>query len=483
MSQRRNQIIFFAIAVAESVIVFAILGVIGQILGFGYSPLPWSTLLLLYIAGMFVSWLTGGLRGDIWRLAFLYGGSGLFSLYLAVATTRVGQSASFDIYWIYRLFNRDLGAETVVALVIAVIVSALIWRRTGGIIRDDRDSPDHLKRVFKLGLAVLAIALIVDEFVDTPVGIARLLIPYFVATLAGMSIARLPDDSPVAGRWARVILVSLGGFIGLGLVAGYAGGRYGSTGLGALFAIWGWLVDGLIWLLRWPLTVIGWIIALIIEWLQSFFSGEVQEQEQQQAQGERPQFTEREGAEGVDSAWVEAVLDALQWPLTFLLLLVLLVVLALAYRRIVRRIARDDDVERESIRDEVEDVSYLDLLKGLLPDWMLRRGSGRSLWRYPEDPGIKEVFLLYFESMELALERGMVFNANQTPTERAHEMGSVLRGAPIDDITARFNAACYGNIISTDNEIESLRSRLISAVEALDRETKTQQAESLTVSQ
>ena len=72
----------------------------------------------------------------------------------------------------------------------------------------------------------------------------------------------------------------------------------------------------------------------------------------------------------------------------------------------------------KSLRDEVEEVSYLDLLKGLLPDWLTRRGLSRHLWQYPDDPGIKEVFLLYFETLEMALERGMEFNSRETPSER-----------------------------------------------------------------
>ena len=118
--------------------------------------------------------------------------------------------------------------------------------------------------------------------------------------------------------------------------------------------------------LRYPLLAIGWVIAKIIEFLQSFFGSEPPEQEQEQGQGQRPEFPEREATEAADSAWVEAVLDILQWPLTFLLLFVVLIVVALAYRRIIRRLNRDDGIERETIRDEVEEVTYLDLLKGFV---------------------------------------------------------------------------------------------------------------------
>ena len=475
MSDWRNQVIFAAIAVAESVIIYAILAVIGAGLSLDYAPLHWATLVVLYVTGMVSAWVVGGLRGGAASVALIYGTAGLAAIYLVVATTRFDSSFEFDIAWIYHLFNRDLTGEQVAALVMSLITTVLVWRRTSGIVRDDRDAPDHLKRIFKRGLVIMAVGLIVEAIWTLELGLAELLIPYFIATLGGMAMARLPNDSPVAGRWTRIILVALGAFLGTGLIAGLLGGRYGYLGLNALWVAWGWTVDAILWVLYWPLMAIGWIIAKIIELLQSLFGTEEVEQEQQEGQSEGQQFPEREATEGASNDWVEAVLEALQWPLTFLLLFVVLIVAALAYRRIVRRLTRDDGVERETIKDEVEEVTYLDLLKGLLPDWMTRRGTPRHLWQYPEEPGIKEVFILYFETLEMALERGMEFNSHHTPTERQPIMAGFLHGAPISDITSRFNAACYGNVPTEPSQVENLKSRLISAVETLDARHKEEE--------
>ncbi len=479
MSDWRGQVVFTAIAVAESIVIFSILAIIGAGLGLEYTPLHWATLVVLYLLGMVSAWVVGGLRGGVGTIALIYGTAGLVAIYLAVATMRFDSGFEFDLAWVYHLFNRDLTGEAVAALVMSLITTVIVWRRASGIVRDDRDAPDHLKRIFKRGLVIMAIGLIVDEFVSTELRLAELLIPYFLATLGGMAVARLPEDSPVAGRWTRIILVALGAFLGTGLIAGLLGGRYGYLGLNALWVAWGWVVDAILWLLYWPLTVVGWVIAKIIEILQSLFGGEPAEQEQEQGQGDRPEFPEREAQEGAGNEWVEAVLEALQWPLTFLLLFVVLIVAALAYRRIVRRLSRDDGVERETIKDEVEEVTYLDLLKGLLPDWMTRRGTPRHLWKYPDEPGIKEVFMLYFETIEMALERGMEFNSQHTPSERQPMMSGVLDGAPIRDITSRFNAACYGNVPTEASQVESLRSRLASSVEALDARRKAEEAESV----
>ena len=298
MSEWRNQVVFTAIAVAESVIVFTILAVIGAGLSLEYTPLHWSTVLLVYLVGMVASWVVGGLRGGVATVALIYGAAGLATIYAAMATTRLEDGFNFDLAWVYHLFNRDLTGEGVAALLMGLIATVLIWRRSSTIVRDDRDAPDHLKRIFKRGLVLLAIGLIIDEIASTELGLAQLLIPYFIATLGGMAVARLPEDSRVAGRWTRIILVALGGFLGTGLIAGYFGGRYGYAGLNALWVVWGWTVDAILWLLYWPLTAVGWIIGWIIELLQSLFAGEPVEQEEQQGQGERPEFGEREAGRG-----------------------------------------------------------------------------------------------------------------------------------------------------------------------------------------
>ena len=80
--------------------------------------------------------------------------------------------------------------------------------------------------------------------------------------------------------------------------------------------------------------------------------------------------------------------------------------------------------------------------------------------------------MLYFETLEMALARGLEFNSRLTPTERQADLAAVLDGAPIRDITSRFNAACYGNVPTEESQVESLRSRLASAVEALDARRK-----------
>ena len=465
MSDVRKQVVYVAIAVAESVSVYAVLGMLGIVLGLGGSPMPWHFIAIVYVAGLASAWLTGGLKGSPATLALIFGGIGFVVIYFAVSSATVSPSGRFEFNWLFNLVGRELVADEAVSLIIATITSVVLWRRTSTLVRDSNDAPDYLKRAFKWGLVILAIALVADEIATNPVGIATLLIPFFVATLTGMAVARLSDDSQFSGAWARVILGALVAFVGIGLAAGLAGSRYGASGLSALYTLYGWLVDGLIWVLRWPLMLVGYVIAWLIELIRSWFGQPVPEAQEQQAEGGRPDFPDPETITRAESQWVEAVLDALQWPLTILIPILVLLLLALAYRRVTRNRGRDDALERESIRDEVEEVSYWDLLKGLLPAWLTRRGAGRYLWKYPDTPGIAGVFMLYFETLQHAMERGLEFDARQTPNERAPHLELALPNAPVSAITARFNAACYGDVPTSDERVEQLREELLQALE------------------
>ena len=470
MTDIRTQVVFIAISVAESVAVYAILGALGLMLGLGGSPMPWHFVLMVYAAGLLSAWLTGGLKGSAATLALIYAGIGIAVTYLAVSSATVSPSSRYELNWLILLFGRDLVVDEAVSIIIAAVTTVAIWRRASTLVRDSNDSADHLKRAFKRGLVVLALALVADEFASEPIGIAALLIPFFVATLTGMAVARLAEDSPLTGAWARVILASLAAFVGIGLAAGLAGSRYGASGLSALYVLYGWLVDGLIWILRWPLMVIGWIIAFIIDLLRGLIGDPIPPEEEAQqvaAPGERPMPEQTAGA---DTQWVEAVLDALQWPLTILVPILVLIIMALAYRRIVRNRQTKAELERESIRGEVEDVGYWGLLKGLLPAWMTGRGRGRYRWRYPDKPGIASVFMLYFEALQHAIERGLVFDSRQTPAERVPLMEAALPDAPVSAITSRFNAACYGDVPTPDSQVEQLRAQLLAALESQPRD-------------
>jgi hypothetical protein len=200
----------------------------------------------------------------------------------------------------------------------------------------------------------------------------------------------------------------------------------------------------LIWVLKYPLQAVFAILGAIWRWIRSMIDHSNLEQQTQDADSLVPQFAERaEGAVGAD--WVGTVMQIVQYPLAVLVAAGVLVVLILTFRRLRRDHTDDEASERDSVRGDAsvgEDL--LRLFGRLVPEWMRRAPSGRDR-RYPAgEPGISEVFILYFKYLSEAIRRGLNMDEGETPNERKTAMEAVLPGAPIDVLTDRFNAACYG---------------------------------------
>ena len=77
------------------------------------------------------------------------------------------------------------------------------------------------------------------------------------------------------------------------------------------------------------------------------------------------------------------------------------------------------------------------------------------------------MFKLYFESITLAVKWGMNFQPQMTPAERLPLLEATLPGAPMREVTDRFNAACYGHVRTDAHRVAELRSQLKAAETAL----------------
>ena len=149
-----------------------------------------------------------------------------------------------------------------------------------------------------------------------------------------------------------------------------------------------------------------------------------------------------------------------------MLVVILFFILVFAYRRFSSRFGDDEESDRESIRGDADArADMMKLLSSLVPGW-LKGGERRSLWKWPEgEKGVAEAFLLYFDTLTHAIKRGMVFNPNITPNERMPALAVFLPGAPIDVVTSRFNAACYGGQPIDPAELDHLRQAVESAAQ------------------
>ncbi len=448
---------FSALVIVESVWWFAVLAAIGGMTDLGGSPIPWLSMLFLFAVGTFSSWLFGGMRGDKGTIALYQGGVALGAVYLVMSTATVSDSWSFNIAWPVDTFGGTYGAEGVVDVLLGVIASSWVWYRSQGFISGGGIS-GRLSRAFKLGTAFIAIALLVEiGAIREDVGIAPLLLPFFGAALVGMAASRLPqsDDSSTAS-WPIVIGVSVGGLLALGAVGGLLTGRYGNVGVRGLFNAWAAFVDAMLWVLRYPIEWIMTALWNLILWLKERFAAEEEETVLDTASGLSEELANPATERAEEAA--EFAIEALRWPLSIILIVVLFFVLVFAFRRFSTRLNDDDDGDRESIRgDSDATADMMKLLTGLIPSWM--RGKERSIWKWPEgERGVAEAFLLYFDTLTHAIKRGMIFDPNVTPNERVSALAVFLPGAPIETVTSRFNAACYGSEPSDLEEIEKLRS-------------------------
>ena len=462
MSKNRDKIIFGTLAVADSIWIYALLAVIGLVIGLEGSPLPWLSLFAFYAAGMFTGWVVMGLRGGTGTLAIMEGVVGFAAVYLLVAGGNFHTERGFDLWWAVKLAGADLEARAAVGAVVSLITGVIVWRRALGIVADDF-AGERLKGTFKLGIALTASAVIAEQIVSRDTGIQVLLVPFFASCLAGMAVARLPDRG-VGGKdvsWARIIGAAVLVVIGLGLALGLLGGIYGVGGVRLLFRGWGLLVDGLLWVLRIPLELFVNALAAIFNWLKSVFGTE-EEPQRQELGGGPPEGIPEAAQSAGDSQLFETIFNIIQYPLLVILIIGIFLVLALAYRRLTSRRRKLVDEDRESIQDDPDAAGdLLRLLSGMLPSWFTKRREETKSWRYPKNEvGIAEAFVLYFDYLAAAMARGMAFIPNLTPSERVSSMEAALPGARVGLVTEIFNAACYGHVAAGRSTIESLRSEL-----------------------
>ena len=453
-----------ALIVAESIIWFVGLAVVGSILGLGGSPIPWVILLILFGSGAASAWIFGGARGDATTIALVQGGVALVAVYLTMASTTVGDTWTFKIAWPIDMFGGSYDSEGVADLIIGLLASTAVWYRAQKLIASV-DVPNQLKRDFKIGTTVMAIALITELSVGFGIGITPLLIPFFGVSLIGMAASRLPpSDDAGNASWPTVIGISVFTILAVGALGGLLTGRYGNTGVRGLVALWGGFVDALLWVLRWPIEIAMRVLLAIIDWLKERFGEEETPPEEIGAAAPEPPAFDTV-AEQAETA-TEFALGALRWPLSILLILIVFFILVFAYRRFSSRSGSDEDSDRESIRGDADaKADMMKLLSSLVPGW-LRGGKSRSMWRWPEgEKGVAEVFLLYFDTLAHAIKRGMVFDPNITPNERIQALAVFLPDAPVDAVTGRFNAACYGGQPTDAGEVDRLRQAVETAAQ------------------
>ncbi|NQU96306.1 MAG: DUF4129 domain-containing protein [Chloroflexi bacterium] len=461
MFENRRGIVYVALLIAESSWLYAAAGVPCLALGFDGPPFPWATVAALLAVGMATTWVLGGVRGDPVRLAIAQGLTGLLAVYLALATQRLDGVGGFDLLWVERVFRGELDGPGILGLTLALLLAIFLWLRAGKLMYG-RSLPDRIQRTFRIGMAAVSAALITELASGTDIGARLVLFPFFGASLTGMAASRLADPArrERTRAWVRIVGGSVGAILLAGLALGVLSGAYGGGALRLLSRGWSAFADGLMWVLRYPFQAVFAVIEAIGRWLMGLFDGPPQERELTDFGGLMPELGEQaEKAVGTD--WFDTVMNVIRYPLAVILVVIVFLVLVRAYRRLRRPREPKEASNRESIKGDADVGSDLLRLFGhLLPEWM-RRGQGAAAWRYPRgEPGVTQVFVLYFQYLAEAIQRGMSLDTRQTPNERQAALQQTLPGAPVGALTGRFNAACYGREPSTPAVIADLERAL-----------------------
>ncbi len=126
-------------------------------------------------------------------------------------------------------------------------------------------------------------------------------------------------------------------------------------------------------------------------------------------------------------------------------------------------------VERESLEAE-QALSLSELFQRVLPAWIRQPPGERPAGVPALGDGIGEAYMLYLRLLEVARGRGVKLVPSQTPFERASQLREVLPAAPVQEITQRFVAACYGREPSSATAIARLGGALENAAKEADSE-------------
>jgi hypothetical protein len=462
--RHRNAILLGSLAFAESIWLYAALALVGAVVGLGGASLPWLAVLALLLVGMLTGWMLGGVGGDFAGPAVGQAVIGLAAVYFAAGAVTLRGAEGYDLWWLKNLFEGQYAGPQIAGLIVGVIASVLLWFRAQSLV--SAAYLDHrLLTAFRLGLAVIAAAVIIEQASAIDFGAGPLMAPFFAVTLAGLAVARLPTNGAVkASSWARLIALSVLGVMAIGMVLGLLTGNYGSGGMRLLYRGWELLVLAFVWVVAIPVR----LVAHLLGWVMQRFNPE-----HRVLNVDPPLGWPISPPEGIEPATAESLFDLLRVPLSILVWVLILLALILAYKRVRAQRTVSAGTERESIQSESGSAGDLaGLLKRLLPAWLTSGGKeSPAKWRIPHDhSGVVEVFKLYFDTLTAAIQKGMPFEPSVTPSERVSQLEAALPGAPVDQLTHCFNAACYGRVPTDVSVVVELRRAVDAALAAQQRE-------------
>jgi len=425
MSWYRWLLCALMLAVADGAWLYLLLGLAGFVAGIGHSPVS----LAVTCAALVVAVTATAVRDAApahWRRARLWRGTlAAATVWSLAAWAAPGVGVQAGWWWPFELLRGGYPAGDSAALLAVALLLAWLWRHGARRARRDAGAP-RIARSFRSGLVVLAVVLALEAAGGIDLGTRGALLPFFLASLTGMALARAPAHGARSRAWlalagATVAAVLAGGFVlGVVLVLALRGGA------GALWALWLELATAA------AETVRATLAALL------------------------------GGGPAASLGFRPEPVAVPEW----LVLLVLLAGAALtgwALHRLLRapapesfRIVLDlGEEQREPLEGE-QDTALGRLVEALLP----RGRRARTLAGASDRREASEIEGLYRRMLALARERGLAVSPAQTPFERAPMLRRTLPGLPVDELTRRYVAARYGAEPVPGARLRALRAAL-----------------------
>ena len=458
-SSRHSFPILLAVAIVESVWLYALTAVFSLALALNGSPVSWLAAAALMASSFLTAWALSSVILPARLPHIVQMVVGLIAAYLALGT-QLASDGFLDMGWHGALTSED--GERVRSAALGILVCVLFWWR-GGAAAAAEAPAERLSFAFKTGLIALSFAAVVDTLHPADLGVFPLIFVFFGVGLAGLSAGHIlqSESRPITQKsWMQVIAVTVAVVVGSGLLVSL-------LQRGALEFIsrpLAWMADGLVTVILYvillPLIFIFSLLATgLLELLRRFAAEPPEPSENAPIGGFQDMMRGlREQAESNDpSIWM----DILGWAALGAVAVVLLVFLAAAFRRRIRWRRVDREGERETLSEDVDPtLDIARLLMGLIPDRLRRRKTKRGL-RLPDgERGVVEAFRLYFEMLSAAASKGMPRAENETPTEYQATLAKAFPRTLVRAATAAFNRACYGREPTSVERIEEMRRRM-----------------------
>ena len=466
------------IVVSESAWLFALLGLLGAIIGLDESPLGWLAILALLGMPVLVMRLGPSEVNSVELFYLAHLTIAAVAVYIAVGTQVGPETSGLDLAWGIRLVSGGQTDAYVLKALAGAIIGALLWWR-GTWIGLSLVPASTLAFSFRIGIFVIAFAALMDIVYPGDLNTFSMIFIFFAAGLAGLSISHLMQESAVSSStrtWPRIIAGTVSAMVLLGLAISLSHKGIQSI-LSAPLGALGGVAQGAFWIVVAPIAL---AVSAFTDLVLGIFDRPFEPNDSpafSQGGGEGglsneelfiDQFSEaflatgaevlEEGSEnGAESlAILMQILQSL-FVLAVAAVIVYLIVKTLQRLRATgRRGTRGDP---ESIRDNASVASDLaGLLLGLRPDWLKGRRRKAGLGVPDGPPGIVNVLRAYYDLLSLAEKRGFTRHLFKTPIELQPDLEQLLPQRLVRVVTSAFNRAYYGNIPSSPEQITEMRS-------------------------